>query len=219
MAGKRGNSLVAVYGSVAPDFEDEYNNWYNTHHIPPRMQQVPGFLAAVRYRLAAQSTGNAPRYLTFYELEETAVLKHPVLQNMTDNPTDWDKRVTPHISVEGQLIYKRVAAVGNPGELHTPVVFTVRLDVAPEADEEFNRWYDTDHLPALGGVPGVQSARRYALRFPKGGSQYLTVYELERDDVRATDAWRKAADSPWTRKMQPSLKNIKLDQGRCIFQL
>ena len=48
MAGKRGNSVVAVYSGIAPEFEEEYNNWHNTHHIPPRMK-VPGFLAAARY--------------------------------------------------------------------------------------------------------------------------------------------------------------------------
>jgi hypothetical protein len=215
-AGQRGNSLVTVYGAVAPEAEADYNTWYNTHHIPPRMQ-VPGFLAAVRYRIVGGGN-EAPRYLTFYELAETAVLKHPVLQRMTDSPDDWDRRVTAQVKVEGQLIFKRITALGTPGVEHAPVVFTVRLDVDPAMEEEFNRWYDTEHLPALGGVAGVQSARRYALRFPKGGPQYLTVYEFDHDGVRGTDAWRKAAATPWTAKMQPYLKNVRMDQGQRIFE-
>jgi hypothetical protein len=213
----RGGSLVAVYGEVAPAIEADYNIWYNTHHIPPRMQ-VPGFLAAVRYKIAG-GDNEAPRYLTFYELAETAVLKHPVLQRMTDSPDDWDRRVTSQVKVEGQLIYKRITALGKPGIEHAPVVFTVRLEVDPQAEEEFNRWYDTEHLPALGGVAGVQSARRYVLRFPKANPpQYLTVYEFDNDGVRGTDAWRKAAATPWTAKMQPYLKNVKMDQGQRIFE-
>ena len=29
------------------------------------------------------------------------------------------------------------------------------MNVAPEAEEDFNAWYDEEHLPALAGVPGT----------------------------------------------------------------
>ncbi len=40
-------------------------------------------------------------------------------------------------------------------------LLAVWIDIAPEAEGEFNEWYNVDHVPALVGVPGVYGARRY----------------------------------------------------------
>ena len=51
--------------------ETEFNQWYNEQHIPDVLN-VPGFVAAQRFRLAdAQMTDKAPahRYLALYEIE------------------------------------------------------------------------------------------------------------------------------------------------------
>ena len=51
--------------------EAEYNKWYNEQHIPDVLN-VPGFVAAQRFRLAdAQMSDKAPahRYLALYEIE------------------------------------------------------------------------------------------------------------------------------------------------------
>jgi len=59
-------------------------------------------------------------------------------------------------------------------------------------DDEFNRWYDHQHLRDVLAVPGIISARRYRvlLSAQGGGSppiwQYVAVYEMECDDPRAT---------------------------------
>lgn len=52
----------------------------------------------------------------------------------------------------------------------------VRVDVDPEVDDEFNRWYDTVHIPALLACPGWLSARRYVVI--DGGPKYLAMYEV-----------------------------------------
>lgn len=52
--------------------EDEYNQWYNQHHIPDVIS-VPGFVSGHRFRLAdTQFGGEASRafkYLALYEIE------------------------------------------------------------------------------------------------------------------------------------------------------
>jgi len=52
--------------------EDEYNKWYNQHHIPDVIS-VPGFVSGHRFRLAdTQFGGEASRafkYLALYEIE------------------------------------------------------------------------------------------------------------------------------------------------------
>lgn len=57
-------------------------------------------------------------------------------------------------------------------------------------DAEFNEWYDNVHIPELLRIPGMVSARRYALHEAKlyqapGGAvpehRYMTIYEMEGD--------------------------------------
>jgi hypothetical protein len=60
-------------------------------------------------------------------------------------------------------------------------------DVDAEHEDEFNRWYDDEHIGRLLEVPGFLSAARYvALR---GGPKYLTMYELEDVHVLRTAAF------------------------------
>ncbi len=56
-------------------------------------------------------------------------------------------------------------------------------------EEEFNRWYDEQHVPDLLAVPGFVSAQRFALTDATGrdkpGWSYLAFYELDTDDPDA----------------------------------
>ena len=56
-------------------------------------------------------------------------------------------------------------------------------------EDEFNRWYDEQHVPDLLAVPGIVSAQRFALSDATGEGQsqwsYLALYELETDDPDA----------------------------------
>ena len=65
---------------------------------------------------------------------------------------------------------------------------------APERIDEFHAWYDGTHLPEFLRVPGVKSARRYALTseqmplppgIPLDGRRFLAAYEVEAEDLTA----------------------------------
>lgn len=65
-----------------------------------------------------------------------------------------------------------------------------------DADEpEFNRWYDEVHIPQLvDRVPGVRGARRYRVAAdqfagaPAPANSYLTVYEIDPENIAGTVA-------------------------------
>lgn len=62
--------------------------------------------------------------------------------------------------------------------------------VDPSAEDEYDRWYREVHIPELLAVPGFASARRYRIREDLGQGEntkprFLTVYELEADDLAA----------------------------------
>jgi hypothetical protein len=166
MAGIRGKHLLTVYANIPATIEDDFNQWYNTQHIPERLA-LPGFLGAARYEaiiFPGFSSGGRfeylegnPKYLALYELEDASVLESPaylaVRERNTTNP--WDQRILPHLQVSVRAVYEQLLACGEPGDTHGAIFFSVHFDVPPELDAEFNVWYNQDHLPNLSTVPGV----------------------------------------------------------------
>ena len=62
--------FVVLTNPTTPGQENEYNEWYNGQHIPDVLN-VPGFVAAQRFRLADTQMGknNPYKYLALYEIE------------------------------------------------------------------------------------------------------------------------------------------------------
>ncbi len=58
-------------------------------------------------------------------------------------------------------------------------IMVVMMEVPPEHDAEFNRWYNDEHLPERLEIPGYVSARRFKLEEGNGVLKYLCIWELE----------------------------------------
>ncbi len=81
----------------------------------------------------------------------------------------------------------------------------VYADVPAEVEEEFNHWYDEEHIPERLSIPGVLSAARYVA--VQGGPKYLACYELEEAQAWYSDAWQQHLDRPtdWSKRMSPGV--------------
>ena len=53
----------------------------------------------------------------------------------------------------------------------------VWADVPADKEDDFNRWYNEEHLPERMAIPGFLSGARYEA--VKGGPKHLACYELE----------------------------------------
>ena len=67
MAKTRGTGLLMVWTDIDPQFEVEFNNWYDEEHLP-RLLEVPGFLSAGRY----VAVKGAPKYLAMWVAQKIA---------------------------------------------------------------------------------------------------------------------------------------------------
>ena len=81
----------------------------------------------------------------------------------------------------------------------------IAMNVAPEHEAEFNEWYNTEHIPALGGVKGTLSARRY--RGTGATQRYAALYHLASSEVPYSSEWKAAANTPWTERMRPHFRD------------
>ena len=79
----------------------------------------------------------------------------------------------------------------------------VWADVPADKEDEFNRWYDEEHLPERMAIPGFLAGARY--QAVKGGPKHLACYELESAAVLQSPAYKKvqANPTPWTQKIGP----------------
>jgi len=95
--------------------------------------------------------------------------------------------------------------------------FMVYVDIDAQHVQEFNKWYNEEHLPELLSVPGILSAARYEA--VKGGPQYLACYELESVAVMQTPAFTNRPRTPWGQKVSPSVigKNLTRIVGEQIY--
>ncbi len=69
-------------------------------------------------------------------------------------------------------------------------------------EEEFNDWYDLEHIPHMSGVEGVLNATRWMC--VEGWPRYLAIYDLGDIEVLKSDSYRGATGSnftPWTRRI------------------
>src|SRR5690349_11032679 len=151
----KGILIAAMDFSAAP--EDEFHDWYDLEHIPERLA-IKGFINAERWI----GNDDPKTSLATYDLDTVEVLKSPPYQAIAGaNSSPWTKRTARFrkslMRFEGEQLF--------PGDKTAPTdaaaVLLIAMNVAPEVEAEFNEWYNSEHIPALGSVPGTLSARRY----------------------------------------------------------
>src|SRR5262249_15568789 len=71
-------------------------------------------------------------------------------------------------------------------------------EMTPEVsgENEFNEWYDDEHIPLRMAVPGFRSAQRYRVR---GTRNYLVVYEMDSLAVLQSPAYLAVKNNPSAR--------------------
>lgn len=80
--------LLLVLADPASDFEEEFNAWYDTEHLPERAE-LPGFLTALRFT----SLGDGPRFAALYDLAGPEVLDSAEYNAVSgDNFSPWTQR-------------------------------------------------------------------------------------------------------------------------------
>src|SRR5262249_39233753 len=186
--------------------EDEFNDWYDTEHIPER-QRVPGFVNCERW-IGAENPKVA---IATYDLESLAVLQSaPYRAIAGPNLSVWSKRVTGKC----KRICRFEAEQTLPGNQSAPTegaegMLFFAMNPIREAEADFNDWYNKEHVPALGAVPGCLSARRFKIHnaASDGNHRYLALYHLASPEVCSSAAWRKAAETPWTLKIRPQTRD------------
>lgn len=79
----------------------------------------------------------------------------------------------------------------------------VWCEVPDETEDEFNRWYNEEHIAERLEVPGFLSAARYEA--VSSGPKHLAVYEIESPAVMESEIYLRYRQNPtpWSQRMSP----------------
>ena len=188
MLDKRGSSM---YGLLMLCFDyskvdvNEFNDWYDTEHIPER-ERTKGILNAQRWLDA-----NYRRIsVAVYDLERVEALRNPeYLAISGKNLSPWSKRV---ISACTQLLRFKGGQF-HPGNSlaskTSPVLLTAGVSVAADQVSTVKEIY-REHATRAAKVPGVHSVRFF--EGVTGSVQFLELYELASAEVTKLDDWARA---------------------------
>jgi hypothetical protein len=197
---RKGRAIFLVYTDLVDSkYDEEFNAWYNTQHLPDLLA-LPGFLDAARY----VATTGGPRYLAAYELEGVDALQTPEFKDRPLAP--WDRRMSPRVvgknftRIVGEQIYPDAPEDVDRGM--APALQIGRMSVPDDVDAEWNAWYNGEYIPGYRKVPGVIYARRF--RVVEGEVRYTTVYEFEHARVPESAEWnhQREHSSPKSGRMR-----------------
>jgi hypothetical protein len=163
--------LLLAMMEPPPAITEEFNEWYDTEHIPQRVA-VPGFITTLRF----VCNEGWPRYLAVYDVESLAVLDKPEYRALTgDNFSPWSRRMLLKVSGQwrfsGPQIYPGDAVMGGVAGPASLLLLRWR-DGRPEWRDLIVRGVQK----SFAGRPGMLQARAFEAR-TSTGVDYVALVE------------------------------------------
>jgi hypothetical protein len=192
--------LFFALTNSADGHDDEFNEWYDRHHMREVVRNVPGFASGRRFSLDPLQRSGALagdpslwKYLAIYEIESddltathAALARHSKEVGFTSDGGALDPH---HVAWVYSPMARPVAGGTSLGDEEH--VFLALTNAAEGREDDLNAWYDNHHVQEIvERMPGFMSGRRYVARPENqrpGQSppwKYLALYELEGDIAR-----------------------------------
>ena len=191
----QGKTIVYDAITVKREGGFAFDLWHQNHYVPS--------LLATGQMLNVQCYGSPLRatYVAVFESNADA----GTLQGALPVPAH-----EAIISTERHVatFMNQQAAPGAGDAFHdAPILYPVLFSIPPEGEQDFNAWYDEEHLGILLKSPHWPMCRRFKVHAPlSGGWTHLALHYLrdlraleskERDEARATPWRARLAQHAW----------------------
>jgi len=158
--------LYVVRMDVEDGYLGEFVKWYDTRHGPDLI--AAGFHSCNAYH----SVVGGPLICNVYEVPNVAIFSSDAYNDVRRDDQQLMNEVLHKISNHSNTTYSQVLTAGVPesalqpadrparrGAVTSPVVSTLRLDIADGAEERFLSWYRDVEAPRQAGGPGFIAGR------------------------------------------------------------
>ncbi len=198
MEGRVPNGVTCVIANLSDlSKEAEFNQWYDTVHIPDVTN--PGIFGnTTRYdNLSAAGDASSPRFFTVYETTHEDPAKAWALNR--ESPKRLNSGSFDGLQVVAAPVFERIGAEPAPagGKITTGVLVVLANCKDPAQEDEFNRWYDEVHIPDVLGTGHFYTASRFRNATADAGpAKYLAIYETADADPMAAQAGMREKIKP-----------------------
>lgn len=103
-------------------------------------------------------------------------------------------------------LHNTLDLAGHASGSHAEWHYIVETDVRPEAEDDFNAWYSTEHMPGLAAVPGTARARRY---LGTGAPRHYATYDLAERAAFGSEPWLAVRATAWSSRVRPNFYNTR----------
>ncbi|VDB86643.1 unnamed protein product [Peniophora sp. CBMAI 1063] len=219
-------ALLLVYTEPGANVDEaDFNHWYDNEHVPLRAN-IPEVFTGGISRIKSID-GSKPAFAAIYDVESAAALQKPAYSNLTETRSERERDIFARIGVVDRRVYEAYAGPSippsprfdeNKGGAYTIVV---EKEVPGEAEDDFNKWYDEEHIPLLSRIPGWLRSRRFVLveesvfgtdtgphKRTGRPAKYLAVHEWETSNASGksdTPEYKEAMDTEWMVKVNKTL--------------
>jgi hypothetical protein len=173
-----------------PGWEEEFHDWYESEHIPVRLE-LPGFARAARF----EATQGEPKYLAVYELDDMGVLDTPQYSRLKSEPSARTERMLANVDGFTRFTCAEISDVGERRE--ASFLFVVAFAVPADQEAAFDDWYDSEHAPMLLRADDWLRVRRYRVLSGDGGPwTHFALHELASEAVMSSPERAAAREGP-----------------------
>lgn len=206
---------------------DQVHTWFTT-----AKSLIPSLVTATTYSALDEQNHE---HLAIYELQDSSNLNLPqILQDPeTKNFHSVELRIYNLFSEKTCPKHAHVNVAGDNGER---VFRTLALQPGPDLPvQDYNDWYEQEHIPLLSVVPGWLKSSRWVLKeaisssLNRGNkpeeekklSNFLAIHEWESMASFKTEEFRHATNTPWRDRIIPRIDKTleerrKFGRGRRI---
>lgn len=194
--------------------EEELNDWLDNEHIPLRLP-IPGFQSWSRWTAV---DGAKPAHASLYDLSHPSVLTEPPYTDLAATRSEREASILARFALLDRRTYTLREPVYPPaaGAAYDPAkpgpfISVVEIAVKPEGQDEFDRWYEEEHIPMIAKAPGWLRSRRFVLEDAgatgpeaKEGRppRNLAVHEWESPAAFESAEFKAAVSTPWMAKLR-----------------
>lgn len=224
------SALLLVFaepGAAIP--EQDFHDWYDNEHVPLRVH-TPAFLSWARVEAIDQKS---PTWGAYYDLTSYEDTLKPPYAALAETRSEREKGIFARAEYFQRRLYDVYEGNSNfptsspLSPQHTPVPFIVfrSLEVKSEAEGDFNKWMDEEHIPLLSKVPGWIRSRRFVLREsaqvgvdgpdPKLPPKYLAVHEWASLEAMENPEFEQAVNTEWRSRVMANV----IGEERRLFKL
>ncbi|TKY89395.1 hypothetical protein EX895_001926 [Sporisorium graminicola] len=227
------SGLLLVFMQPGPQVSlEEFHEWYDNEHVPLRTHRFTTFRSAARYAVTSTafspSDAVAPKETTwgaFYTVSSNATFAETAYTSLRSERSkreadlftrlaivdrriyklEYDSDADNKISVERKRLGLNVQKAQDTGSY----LVTNSVDVKPEVQDEYNRWFEQEHVPMLSKVKGWKRSRRFTLidngvngtlakeGMTEGVPKCLGLHEYDNDAPEDTQEYKDACSTQW----------------------